>query len=107
MGCVDFTRLRWPSQIWAFEGSLSITSSIPFAGSGTTGHAVLQLNASSGTSTVSADMQEGIWVAGPSVEWRLHSKPKGNENPLIGICLSFQGQLDEIYPHSVSDLRAV
>ena len=28
MGCVDFTRLRWPSQIWVFEGSLSITSSI-------------------------------------------------------------------------------
>ena len=48
MGCVDFTRLRWPSQIWVFEGSLSIASSIPFAGSGTTGHAVLQLNASSG-----------------------------------------------------------
>lgn len=48
MGCVDFTRLRWPSQIWVFEGSLSITSSIAFAGSGTTGHAVLQLNASSG-----------------------------------------------------------
>ena len=48
MGCVDFTRLRWLSQIWVFEGSLSITSSIPFAGSGTTGHAVLQLNASSG-----------------------------------------------------------
>jgi hypothetical protein len=47
MGCVDFTRLRWPSQIWVFEGSLSITSSISFAGSGTTGHAVLQLNASS------------------------------------------------------------
>ena len=35
MGCVDFTRLKWPSQIWLFEGSLSITSSIPFAGSGT------------------------------------------------------------------------
>ena len=48
MGCVDFMRLRWPSQIWVFEGSLSITSSIPFAGSGTTRHAVLQLNASSG-----------------------------------------------------------
>ena len=28
MGCVDFTRLRWPSQIWVFEGSLSITGSI-------------------------------------------------------------------------------
>ena len=37
MECVDFTRLRWPSQTWVFEGSLSITSSIPFAGSGTTG----------------------------------------------------------------------
>ena len=34
------------------------------------------------------------------------------ENPkviksLIGMCLSFQGQLNEIYPHSVSDLRAL
>jgi hypothetical protein len=28
MGCVDFTRLRWPSRIWVFEGSLSITNSI-------------------------------------------------------------------------------
>jgi hypothetical protein len=45
---LDFTQLRWPSQTWVFEGSSSITSSIPFAGSGTTGHAVLQLNASLG-----------------------------------------------------------
>ena len=37
MGCVDFMRLRWPSQTWVFEGSLSITSSITFVGSGTTG----------------------------------------------------------------------
>ena len=34
-------------------------------------------------------------------------KIQSNENPLIGICLSFQGQLDEIYAHSVSDLRAL
>ena len=26
---------------------------------------------------------------------------------LIGMCLSFQGQLEEICPHSVSDLRAL
>jgi hypothetical protein len=64
MGCVDFTRLRWPSQIWVFEGSLSITSSIPFAGSGTTRHAVLQLNASSGRGKFSGT-RSGTDVSSP------------------------------------------
>jgi hypothetical protein len=46
------------------------------------------------------------WVAGHrGMAFTL--KYKGNENLLIGMCLSFQGQLDEIYPHSVSDLRAL
>jgi hypothetical protein len=41
-------------------------------------------------------------------QWNgVYTEPKVNENPLIGMCWSFQGQLDEICPHSVSDLRAL
>jgi hypothetical protein len=56
---------------------------------------------------VSADMQRELGSLVNQLEWRLHSKPEGNEHPLIGMCLSFLGQLDEIYPLSVSDLRAL
>jgi hypothetical protein len=41
-------------------------------------------------------------------QWNgVYTEPKVNENPLIGMRWSFQGQLDEICPHSVSDLRAL
>jgi len=35
------------------------------------------------------------------------AKPQAIKLSLIGVCLSFRGQLDEICPHSVSDLRAL
>jgi hypothetical protein len=35
------------------------------------------------------------------------AEPQAIKPSLIGVCLSFGGQLDEIRPHSVSDLRAL
>jgi hypothetical protein len=35
------------------------------------------------------------------------AKPQAIKLSLIGVCLSFRGQLDEICPHPVSDLHAL
>jgi hypothetical protein len=35
------------------------------------------------------------------------AKPQAIKISLIGVCRSFGGQLDEICPHPVSDLRAL
>ena len=56
---------------------------------------------------VSANMQEGVGGRWSISGMAFTTKTQGNENTLIGMCLSFQGQLYEIYPLSVSDLRAL
>ena len=52
-------------------------------------------------------MQEGVGGRWSISGMAFTLKTQGNENTLIGMCLSFQAQLDEIYPLSVSDLRAL
>jgi hypothetical protein len=38
---------------------------------------------------------------------RLDSQPQAMKISLIGVRLSLRGQLDEVCPHSVSDLRTL
>ena len=56
---------------------------------------------------VSANMQEGVGGRWSISGMAFTLKTQDNENTLIGMCWSFQGQIDEICPHSVSDLRAL
>ena len=56
---------------------------------------------------VSANMQEGVGGRWSISGMAFTLKTQDNENTLIGMCLFVQAQLDEIYPLSVSDLRAL